>query len=231
MEHGQVETFFHEFGHLIHHLFAGKHRWVGVSGFNTEWDFVEAPSQMLEEWAWDAESLKTFASDAQGNVIPEELIKKMNRARGFGKGLDVRHQMFYAALSLNYYNRSPESFEATELMRELQAQYSPFAYVDDTYFQYSFGHLDGYSAIYYTYMWSLVISKDLFSVFQRNGLFDLETARRYRELVLAPGGSKDAAEMVRDFLSRDYSFDAFSKWLNAGKLLQTGEAVSSIAHD
>lgn len=216
MEHGQVETFFHEFGHLLHHLFAGNHRWVGVSGFNTEWDFVEAPSQMLEEWAWDAASLKTFASDKDGNVIPDALIASMNRASDFGKGLWISQQMFYAAVSLNYYNRDPKGLDTTDMMKELQNRYSPYRYVDDTYFHYSFGHLDGYSAIYYTYMWSLVIAKDLFSVFEKDGLLNPDAAYRYRELILGPGGSKDAADMVRDFLGREYSFEAFSDWLNAG---------------
>jgi thimet oligopeptidase len=215
MEHDQVETFFHEFGHLLHHLLGGRHRWVEVSGFNVEWDFVEAPSQMLEEWAWDTETLKTFARDAAGEPIPDELVVKMRRARDFGKGIWVRHQMFYAAISLSYYNRDPDGLDTTALMRELQARYSPFAYVDDTYFQYSFGHLDGYSAMYYTYMWSLVIAKDLFSVFQKEGMLSPEPARRYREAVLEPGGSVDAADMVKAFLGREFAFDAFARWLNS----------------
>ncbi len=215
MEHDQVETFFHEFGHLLHHLFAGKQKWVGLSGIATEWDFVEAPSQMLEEWAWDAASLKTFAKNTQGEVLPDSLIASMRKARDFGKGLWVRHQMFYAAVSLNYYNRNPEGLDTTAVMREMQDQYSLFDYVDDTYFQLSFGHLEGYSAIYYTYMWSLVIAKDLLSAFDTKGLLDSSVAGRYREYVLAPGGSKEASALVKDFLGRDYSFDAFGRWLNA----------------
>lgn len=214
MEHDDVETFFHEFGHLIHHLFGGEHRWVGVSGFNTEWDFVEAPSQFLEEWAWSYEGLKTFAKNEKGVGIPEALVKKMNRARDFGKGLQMKHQMFYAMLSLSYYDRDPASFDTTELMKELQTKYSPFKYVDGTYFQYSFGHLDGYSAIYYTYAWSQAIAKDLFSVFEKKGMWDANTALRYRQSILEPGGSKDAAVMVKDFLGRETSFDAFAKWMN-----------------
>ena len=125
MEHAQVETFFHEFGHLLHHLFAGEHRWIGISGFNTEWDFVEAPSQMLEEWAWDAATLKTFAADDKGKPIPDSLIKAMRRARDFGKGTWALHQMFYASLSLSYYNRDPADIDTTKMMRDLQEQYSP----------------------------------------------------------------------------------------------------------
>lgn len=214
MEHNQVETFFHEFGHLIHHLFGGKHRWVGVSGFNTEWDFVEAPSQMLEEWAYDPSTLESFATNEAGEKIPAELVQAIRSARDFGKGLWVAHQMFYASVSLNYYDRNPTDLDTTAMMKELMQEYSPFDYVEDTYFQLSFGHLDGYSAIYYTYMWSLVIAKDMFSVFQEKGMLNPEAAKRYRDYILAPGGSKDAAEMVHDFLERDYTFDAFATWLN-----------------
>ena len=98
----------------------------------------------------------------------------------------------------------------------LQEELTPFRYVLETYFHESFGHLEGYSAIYYTYMWSLVIAKDLFSVFRREGLMDPAAAARYRRSVLEPGGSAKAAELVRDFLGRDYDFAAFEEWLSAG---------------
>lgn len=219
MEHDDVETFFHEFGHLLHHLFAGQQRWIGVSGIATEWDFVEAPSQMLEEWSYDAATLKSFAKNAQGEPIGDALIAAMRRARDFGKGLWVRHQMFYAAVSLAFHDRDPKGLDTDALLRRLQQRYSPFGFVDNTHFQLSFGHLDGYSAIYYTYMWSLVIAKDLYEVFAQADPKDApyypQVAERYRRYVLAPGGSKDAACLVHDFLRRDFSFDAFDRWINA----------------
>ena len=215
MEHSQVETFLHEFGHLLHTLFGGHQPRLSLSGVNTERDFVEAPSQMLEEWVWDADTLKTFATDTNNEVIPDVLIEKMRSARDFGRGLWTRHQMYYAALSLNYYNRPPSEVDLDEMMIALQAEYSPFPYVDGTHFYTSFGHLDGYSAIYYTYMWSLVIATDMFSRFEEEGLRNPEVAQSYRENVLAPGGSKDAAELVADFLGRPYSFEAFENLLNA----------------
>ncbi len=215
MEHGQVETFLHEFGHLLHSLFGGQQRWLGISGISTEWDFVEAPSQMLEEWIWDAKTLKTFAKNDSGQTIPDSLVEKMNAGRAFGKGIFIKHQMFYAALSLNYYNRNPDSFDLNSLAIELQNQYSPFRYVDDTHFYASFGHLDGYSAIYYTYMWSLVIASDMFSEFKKYGLQNREIASRYRATILAPGGSRDAADLVREFLGRPYNFKAFENDLNS----------------
>jgi len=215
MEHDDVVTFFHEFGHLLHALLAGNQKWIGNSGISTEWDFVEAPSQMLEEWCFNYDSLALFAKHYQtGETIPRELVDKLRRASDFGKGLQAAHQMFYAAVSLNYYNRDPAGLDSTRLMMELQDRYSPFDYVRDTHFQCSFGHLDGYSAIYYTYMWSKVIAKDMFSQFEKDGVLNGKTARRYRDSVLEPGGSKKAAQLVRDFLGRPYSFDAFEAWLN-----------------
>ncbi|NMO16306.1 Zn-dependent oligopeptidase [Pyxidicoccus fallax] len=215
LQHSDVETFFHEFGHLLHHIFGGHTRWSGVSGVRTEWDFVEAPSQMLEEWARDTASLQTFARHHQtGEPIPADVVAKMRRADEFGKGLWVRQQMFYAALSLELYRREPGSVDATALVRELQGKYTPFPYVEGTYFHLSFGHLDGYSSNYYTYMWSLVIAKDLFTVFQRKGLLDPAPAQAYRREVLEPGGSADAAKLVHAFLGRDYDFRAYEEWLN-----------------
>jgi thimet oligopeptidase len=212
MEHDDVVTLFHEFGHLVHHVLAGRHAWARFSGVATEWDFVEAPSQMLEEWAWDADVLASFATNAEGEPIPAELVAKMRKADEFGKGYQARTQMFYAALSYSLHHRVPE--DTTSVVRELQARYDVFGYVPETHFQASFGHLEGYGSGYYTYMWSLVIAKDMFSAFDEEDLFDGEVAHRYRDRVLAAGGSKDAADLVEDFLGRPYTFDAFEAWLN-----------------
>jgi thimet oligopeptidase len=212
MEHDDVVTLFHEFGHLVHHVLAGRHAWARFSGVATEWDFVEAPSQMLEEWAWDADVLRSFATNEAGEPIPGELVAKMRKADEFGKGYQARTQMFYAALSYHVHHRVPE--DTTALVRELQAAYDVFDYVPDTHFQASFGHLEGYSSAYYTYMWSLVIAKDMFSAFDEGDLFAEEVAHRYRDRVLAAGGSKDASDLVEHFLGRPYTFDAFEAWLN-----------------
>ena len=198
MEHDHVVTLFHEFGHLVHHVLAGNHPWTRFAGVATEWDFVEAPSQMLEEWAWDADVLRSFATNADGEPIPRELVAKMRAAKEFGKGTHVRTQMFYAALSYTLHQDVPDDITAT--LRELQERYDVFGYVPDTHFYASFGHLEGYGSGYYTYMWSLVIAKDLFSAFDRDDLFATEVAHRYRDRVLAPGGSRDAADLVADFL-------------------------------
>jgi thimet oligopeptidase len=217
LEHGDVRTFFHEFGHLLHHVLGGRTRYAAHSGVATEWDFVEAPSQMLEEWVWDPGVLARFARHLEtGEPVPAELVGRMKAADEYGKGLQVRQQMFYAATSLELHRRPPEGLDTTALVAELQARYTPFRHVEGTFFQASFGHLDGYSAIYYTYMWSLVIAKDLFAEFRRAGLMDAATARRYRRTILEPGGSRPAAELVRDFLGRPSGFEAYRAWLEEG---------------
>jgi thimet oligopeptidase len=215
MEYDDVNTFFHEFGHLLHVMFAGHRRWMGTAGINTEWDFVEAPSQMLEEWMRDAKTLQTFARHYKTNEpIPVNLVAQMNRANEYGKGLTVRTQMVYARLSLSVYDRPPTDVDTDKLVKQIYTEYSPVPYVDGTHMQTSFGHLDSYSAIYYTYMWSLVIAKDMFSKFDKGDLLAPGVAKRYRQTVLEPGGSKPAEQLVEDFLGRKTSFAPYQEWLN-----------------
>ncbi|MGZ3480195.1 MAG: M3 family metallopeptidase [Myxococcaceae bacterium] len=215
MEYDDVRTLFHEFGHLVHHVLGGNTRWAANSGVRTEQDFVEAPSQMLEEWVRDPGVLQSFARQVKtGEPIPATMVQQLRAAEEFGKGLDVRRQMFLAATSLHLHDREARGLDTTAVVAEGMARYWTFPYVKGTYLQASFGHLNGYSAVYYTYMWSLVIAKDLFTPFSRNGVFDPETAARYRQRVLEPGGGKPAADLVSDFLGRPYDFKAYEAWLS-----------------
>jgi thimet oligopeptidase len=209
MEHQDVVTFLHEYGHLLHHIFGGQNqRWQGTSGVATEWDFVEAPSQMLENWVYDYGTLKDFAVDASGNTIPRDLVDKMNKARYFDLGMGDMSQLGLSNISLQYYLR-PAPADLGTAAREYDAKYDLLPPAPGTQFQDAFSHLAGYGAAYYTYRWSIVIADDLFTEFQKNGLRDRATAERYRRLVLAPGGSKPAAELVSDFLGRPVSLDAY----------------------
>ncbi|WP_445258222.1 M3 family metallopeptidase [Nocardioides aurantiacus] len=212
MELDHVVTLFHEFGHLLHHVLAGRHDWVRFSGVSTEWDFVEAPSQMLEEWAWDAGVLASFATDADGTPIPAELVGRMRAAQELGTAFLVRTQTAYAAVSYWFHQECPP--DLTARLRELMERYSLVAMVPGTHFHTGFGHLEGYTSAYYTYLWSKVIAKDLFSAFDEADLFAPEVARRYRDTVLAAGGSRDATDLVEDFLGRPYDDRAFSAWLD-----------------
>lgn len=214
MEHAQVTTMFHEFGHLMHHVLGGQRKWLSQSGVATEWDFVEAPSQMFEEWAWDHAILSGFAKHHEtGQVIPKEMVERMRRADKFGVGIRTLQQMLYASVSLEFHRANPASLDMSKLVKKLQTKLTPFAFVEGTKFHSNFGHLNGYSAIYYTYMWSLVMAKDLFTPFEKNGLMTQETTYKYRDTILAAGGSKDAADLVADFLGRDFNFKAFENYL------------------
>ena len=217
LEHGDVRTLFHELGHLLHGLFAGRQRWVGIGGIKPEADFIEVPSQLFEEWTWDPQVLAGFARHHRTDEpVPAELVRRLKRASEFGKGLAQRRQMVFASLSLGAYDRPPAEVDLDAMMRELSARLQPFPYVEGTHFPCGFGHLDGYSAIYYSYMWSLVIAKDFFTRFAGAKLLDPAVAREYRRAGLEPGGARPAARMVEAFLGRPFRFDAYEKWLNEG---------------
>ena len=214
MQHSQVVTFLHEFGHLIHWMFAGHHRWANVSGINTEWDFVEAPSQMLQEWIWDYDTVSNFARNRDGEVIPEDLLTRMTAARDFGLGMGTRRQLSFAALSLALYNGDPADIDVDELNERVVTEFTAFEPMEGTHFYTAFGHLNGYSAIYYTYQWSLAIATDMFTRFKEQGLRDVEVARSYRDKVLAGGGTRPADDLVTDFLGRDISFKPYADRLS-----------------
>ena len=209
MEHSDVVTFLHEYGHLLHAIFGGQNqRWAYQSGVTTEWDFVEAPSQMLENWVYDYDTLKGFAVDASGKTIPRDLVDKMNRARYFSLGMDDGRQLGLTNVSLQYY-LGPAPADLGQAARTADAKYDILPPAPFSQFQDAFPHLGGYGAAYYTYRWSIVIADDMFTQFQKNGLRDRATADRYRKLVLAPGGTKPAGELVADFLGRPISIDAY----------------------
>ncbi len=211
--HEQVTTYFHEFGHLLHHVLAGRGCWLTQAGIATERDFVEVPSQLFEEWAWDAGVLAHFAHHVEsGEPIPAALVGRLRAAEDYGKGLTVETQVFYGLLALGYHERDPRGHDLTAEMVALKAAMCCLPHTPDTHFHASFGHLNSYSALYYTYLWSLVIAKDLLAFFQPD-LMDRGRALGFRRAVLEPGGARDAAQLVREFLGRDYEFGAFERWL------------------
>jgi thimet oligopeptidase len=212
MDHGDVTVFLHEFGHLVHWMYSGHTAYANQSMINLQWDFIEAPSQLLEEWTWDYDTLKGFASDDKGAPIPEALVQRMNAARHFGEAGGWKRQLAFSAVSLNYYNRKPD-FDLDRMYTEQYNRYSMIPSPPGTHQYANFGHLDGYSAIYYTYVWSKAIALDLFTRFEANGIRDQATAMRYRKMVLDPGGSQDANVLISDFLGRPLSQDAFRAYL------------------
>jgi len=200
----------------MHHVIGGQEKtWIEFSGVATEWDFVEAPSQMLEEWAFDVGILQHFAFDKNSKPIPSNLVSKMKNASLFGRGIYAAQQTFYAQLSLQLHMRDPSTISTSDLVNQIQKQYSPFPVLPNTYFQASFGHLIGYSAVYYTYMWSQAQAQHIFNQFkQNNNLLEPFTALRYRDEIIRPGGTKDAAILVFDFVQKPFSLDALHDWFN-----------------
>ena len=210
LEHDEVVTFFHEFGHLVHDILGGHQRWARWTGVATEWDFVEAPSQLLEEWAWDAGALASFAVNDAGEPIPADLVARMRTADSFGRGLEVTRQLGHATTSYRLHVERP-----ADLAAAVDGYYraaSPVVPLDGAHSYAGFGHLTGYGACYYTYQWSLVIARDLLSAFG-DDLFDVDTATRYRREILEPGGTRDARELVTAFLGRETAFDPYRAWL------------------
>jgi thimet oligopeptidase len=215
LQYSDVVTFFHEFGHLMHALLGGHTEWVGLSGFATEGDFIEVPSQMLEEFFRDEKLLQVFAKHYEtGETLPSALIRSMKRAGAFGRADWVRTQLYYTTLSLNLHDQDPAGIDPDVMTRELYASFQPWTWLEGSKMYASFGHLTGYSSNYYTYMFDKVIALDFFGQFDPKDLLSGDAGERYRRTVLEQGGSKPAKELVRDFLGRGEEFAAFSKWLN-----------------
>jgi len=214
MQYSDVVTFFHEFGHMMHEVLGGKQRWAGQSGVTTEGDFVEAPSQMLEEFFRDAGLLQSFAKHYQtGEVLPAETIARMNRASAFGRGSWVQGQVFYSTYALQVHNERPADVDLDALLKTDYARFSHYQFVEGNRFYAAFTHLTGYSSNYYTYVLDKVIAVDFFAQFDAKNLLAGPTALRYRKAVLEPGSSKPAAELVKDFLGRPQNMDALKKWI------------------
>ena len=215
MEYSDVVVFFHEFGHLMHHILGSQRKWSVAGGFNVEGDFVESPSQMLEEIFHDAGILQSFARNYKtGEVLPAALIAKMNAASAYGRGHWLQRQLIYTTFSLELHDRAPASINFDALWQAAERRYSPFAPVPGTHFYTAFTHLTGYSSNYYTYVLDKVIAIDFFTQFDKRHLLDGPVAMRYRHTVLEPGASKPAAELVKDFLGRSQNMEALEKWMN-----------------
>jgi len=206
MSHTQeVSTFFHEFGHLLHGMVTDVKYW-GYSGTAVDRDFVEAPSQIFENWIWEKESVNIFARHYETNEpIPDDLLDRMLIAKNRSTGNDFSFQVFLGSLDLTLFESwRPEDEESVlDVARRLHREILTWNETPNTARIASFGHLNGYSASYYGYAWSNVLAQDMFSVFKKEGILNPETGLRFRRQVLAPGGTRDPMELVVDFLGRE----------------------------
>lgn len=215
MPHSQVRTFFHEFGHVLHHMMTTADLY-SQSGTNVSRDFVEAPSQIFENWTWNYDALKMFGRHYEtGEVLPQDLFDKMLSAKNVGSGMSASGQVFLGTFDLTLHDRYDPNSEktTTDVLKEVQKEISLIDYVEGTHFHAAFGHLTGYASSYYGYLWSKVYAQDMFSIFDENGILDTETGIRYRDIILASGSSKEELELVKEFLGRDPNNEAFLKEL------------------
>ena len=211
LRHSEVETLFHEFGHILHQTLT-RTTHGRFSGTRTERDFVEAPSQMLEHWVWDREVLASFTRHYEtGEPLPGALLDSMLAAKTLSSGIMTVRQLYFAHLDQAYHapDFDGDSTAATEALHEITS----FPYTPGTHFQSGWGHLFGYDARYYGYLWSHVFGDDMFTRFEGAGLLSPDLGAEYRRTVLERGGSVDGDQLVRDFLGREPNSDAFLRGL------------------
>jgi len=209
MTHDEVETFFHEFGHCLHTILSDADI-AGFAGTNVERDFVEAPSQMFEEWVWTPETLLLFANHYEtGEPLPNELIEGMIAAKNLQSGTKTEGQIFLGMVDQAYHTDKDGIVDTTQVAHDTHDMTRMYRHTPGTHFQSSFGHLTGYQAGYYGYLWSLVYAQDMFQRFEELGMLNPEAGAYYREKILSKGGTEDSLDLVKAYLGREPSMDAF----------------------
>lgn len=214
LEHGDVETLFHEFGHIMHQTLT-KAKVGTFSGANVLWDFVEAPSQMLENWPWQEEILKALSSHYKtGEKLPSDIIQRMIQAKNVNSGIGYLRQAAFARIDLTYHTAKSINGKSTKIYRDLIKQVMLIPIQQGTIPQAGFGHLvGGYDSGYYGYLYSKVYAEDMFTRFLKDGLLNAKTGEEYRQVILESGGSEDPMKLVTKFLGRPPSDIAFLKSL------------------
>ena len=214
LNHSDVVTMFHEFGHLMHFLLCHP-AIASQNSFATKGDFVEAPSQFLENFCWQYDVLKLFARNYKtGAPLPKSLFDRMKSTQNVGSSLGNITQVYYASLDFTYEDRysTLNGKNINQVSKELSA-ITKLPFADGSHFICSFTHLNSYGANYYGYLWSKVFAQDLFSVFEKHGVMDTATGIRYRKDILEPGATKEEMSMLTNFLGRKPNSKAFLKSL------------------
>ena len=207
---GEVETIFHEFGHALH-MTLSEARHISQSGANVAWDFVETPSQIMENFVWSDKGLQTFSKHFKtGKSLPKELRDKILKSRKFQSAYGYTRQIIFGKLDLDIHTGKTKN--GRQAYRQMMKQYLEVDLPEkETLFPAGFGHLVGYDAGYYSYLWALVYACDAFSEFEKKGVFDKEVGMRWRKEVLEKGSSEDEIKLIRNFLNRTPNNKAFLK--------------------
>ena len=210
LKHSDVKTFFHEFGHAMHGVL-GRTEISSAAGTSVKLDFVELPSQMLEEWMWDKEMLQDVSSHYETEMpLPEELLNAKLALRKFDSGQFVLGQIYYSFISLDVYLQGAKK-NTDHILKRLYQQLlgGDTMYDNKSHKQASFGHLIGYGSRYYGYMWSRVFALDCFARIKRYGLLSYEVGEQWRNGILGMGGAADPNELLKKFLGREPNQEAF----------------------
>ena len=207
LTHREVETIFHEFGHLLHHL-SSQVPIAPMAGINVAWDFVELPSQIMENWTWEEEALPLFSGHYEtGEPLPKELYDRLQKARRFMGGWRQMRQLSFGFLDLQLHRGAtlPSHQGIMEYIEQLLVDYMPCPVFARSHTSASFTHIfsGGYAAAYYSYLWSEVLEADAFGRFQREGIFDREVGRAFLDCILTKGDSDEPEVLFRDFMGRD----------------------------
>lgn len=206
LTHMEVITLFHEFGHALHHLLT-KAELAPMAGTNVEWDFVELPSQLMENFAWEKESLQSFAKHYEtGDNIPDDLLAKMIKARNFNEGLACVRQIEFALFDFSVYMSKAEELKSpNQIYKNIVEKYGIFEFIPETNFPVSFSHIfaGGYAAGYYSYKWAEVLEADAFSRFVNEGVLNPELGLAYKAAILEKGDTEPPLELFKQFVGRE----------------------------
>lgn len=214
LNHDEVETIFHEFGHIMHQTLT-RAPYASLSGSAVAQDFVEAPSQMLENWVWSPEALGLLSGHylRPAEKLPAGLLKKLLDSRDFNQGMFYTRQLLYALLDMTYHT-TEGSVDTTQILQKLTREIVGIEPIPGGHFQAGFGHLmGGYDAGYYGYLWSKVYAEDLFTRFESGGILNPEVGAEYRRIILGKGNMQDGQDLLREFLGRESTPDAFFRKL------------------
>lgn len=214
LKHSEVVTFFHELGHIFHQV-CTKSKYQKFSGTNVERDFVEAPSQMLENWCWEKDVLRRISSHkTTKQPLPDDLLERMIKAKNASVGMLNRRQLFFGKFDLHIHTRR-DAGDLDILYGDMRTKITKVLNTPGTNGAGAWGHIfGGYDASYYGYMWSEVYSCDMFSLFTEAGIMNKTLGERYRNVILKKGGTEDGMDLLKEFLGREPSADAFLKQKN-----------------